>query len=84
MKILDEGIKKISEKSSLFSNTKQCCTLKSKREIRTYTEELKNDIGEQIQKIQTAIYSTHEREKQWWKDKLLSFWRIYNFDEQGG
>ena len=59
MKILDEGIKKISEKIQVFSQIqRQCCNIeKASGEIRTYTEELKNDIGEQIQKIQTAIYS---------------------------
>ncbi|MCX6822237.1 MAG: hypothetical protein NTW30_05685 [Candidatus Aenigmarchaeota archaeon] len=59
LKILDEGIKQISEKLEVFSQIQRQCTNieKANMEIRKYSDELKNEIEEHIHGIKKAINS---------------------------
>jgi hypothetical protein len=62
LKILDDGVKHISEKLEVLTQIQRQSTniVKATDEIRRLSDDLKNDIGEQIQKIQKAIICCSE------------------------
>ncbi len=65
VKILDEGIKQISEKLEVFAQIKRQCSNvdKSIAQIREHSDDLKNDIEEHIRRIQKALLNGDEDDR---------------------